>query len=174
MQQNKSKSSEKLLWISYQSFATRNVPTVVWYSQLSSSREQFCVSRGKLLKSIEQSAVTVILKHSLQLKKHPHKSSNSASATVFIGNVIFELNCVHSSQSRCQKGYKTKLLDWFLTVKMVDVDMNWLVHSVTVFDRALCPQQAVKDDAILLTSVAEMDMINIVWKLLIFLSGSAC
>lgn len=32
-------------------------------SQLSSSSEQFCVSRGKLLKSMEQRAVTVTLKH---------------------------------------------------------------------------------------------------------------
>lgn len=41
-----------------------DVPAAIPYSQLSNSREQFWVSRGKLLKSMEQSAVTVILKHS--------------------------------------------------------------------------------------------------------------
>lgn len=39
-------------------------PAAVSYSQLSNSREQFWVSRGKLLKSMEQSAVTVILEDS--------------------------------------------------------------------------------------------------------------
>lgn len=39
-------------------------PAAASYSQLSNSREQFWVSRGKLLKSMEQRAVTVILEES--------------------------------------------------------------------------------------------------------------
>lgn len=90
------------------------------YSQLSSSREQFCVSRGNLLKSIEQRAVTVILQFTIQcsLNKSENETETKETENVPLKwrHVILCLakhQIIETIEINWSENWSSMLMNWF-------------------------------------------------------------